>query len=206
MPSIASIFMLIFFAVAVPISQAQQFWRDRRITGIIKVAVLAVLFVITVMTVPTSEDNQSKRVSNEVQNIQDKRGDHLESKSEIKPEPEMNKINRDFNISEHRKLAANILYEYGGYMLGEKIVTVATVSNVSRGKLSANTESDEAPSYRPSFKFNDKEAVDWVEDGAILTIAGIISDNNSSVSSITIENCTIIGEGGTGAGTSRYHR
>lgn len=52
MPSAASVLMLLFAAVAIPIPKVQEFWRSKRIAGPLKAAALCVLFVVSVSMAP----------------------------------------------------------------------------------------------------------------------------------------------------------
>lgn len=52
-PSAASVVMLLFVLVAIPIERVQQFLASKKLTGSVQMVVLLVLFVLAVILAPT---------------------------------------------------------------------------------------------------------------------------------------------------------
>lgn len=71
MPSVASVFMVIFAAIAIPIYRVQEFWAAKRLSGFIKTIALLVLFLVSIFLAPTdryrhdSEEESQNPASNE---------------------------------------------------------------------------------------------------------------------------------------------
>lgn len=71
MPSVASVFMVIFAAIAIPIYRVQEFWAAKRLSGFIKTIALLVLFLVSISLAPTdryrhdSEEESQNPASNE---------------------------------------------------------------------------------------------------------------------------------------------
>lgn len=52
-PSAASVILLLFSAVAVPLDSVQDFWKSKGLTDLLRYVLLAVLFGVAVWLVPT---------------------------------------------------------------------------------------------------------------------------------------------------------
>ena len=52
-PSAASVIMLLFAAVSVPMDSVQDFWKSKGLTDLLRYVLLAVLFGVAVWLVPT---------------------------------------------------------------------------------------------------------------------------------------------------------
>lgn len=51
-PSAASVIMLLFAAVAVPLEPVREFWKEKGLTRLLKIVLLCVLFALSVWLVP----------------------------------------------------------------------------------------------------------------------------------------------------------
>ena len=54
-PSVASIIMLLFAAIAIPLEPVRNFWKEKRLFGLTKGILLTVLFFVSVGMAPTSD-------------------------------------------------------------------------------------------------------------------------------------------------------
>lgn len=89
-PSVASIFMLLFSAVALPISAVRNFWASKRLTGAVKIAVLVVLFLIGIYLAPTKPADEPKDDVDKV--VENQQNEEEEEPSEPE-EPEETTLN-----------------------------------------------------------------------------------------------------------------
>ena len=104
--------------------------------------------------------------------------------------------NSDFDTSDYIKMDAELLFEYGNYMKGEKVVTVITVADSSEGLLKANTENNDSFFFSIICEFQDENYPKQFSEEDTVTVAGTVKDSDSSVGdTITLCNCTVIGLG-----------
>lgn len=59
MPSAASVLMLIFVAIALPVQRVREFWKSVRVTGALKAVLLVVLFLSGCYFAPTNRDQSN---------------------------------------------------------------------------------------------------------------------------------------------------
>lgn len=101
----------------------------------------------------------------------------------------------DIDTTDYLHLDASVLFEYGSYLEGQNVVTVITVSDTGRSEIKANTDNDDSYFFSISCKFNDKEVVKKYDDGDIITVCGTVGEDLVIGSTVTLENCSVIGTG-----------
>ncbi|MGI6030353.1 MAG: Ltp family lipoprotein [Eubacteriales bacterium] len=68
-PSVTSILFLLFFAIALPVENAQNFWRKIKISGISKAVLLVVLLVIGMASAPINKPTHNDPLANTNQSV-----------------------------------------------------------------------------------------------------------------------------------------
>ena len=116
-----------------------------------------------------------------------------QNQEENKPSP---KINHDLNVSDYLEIDAEVLFEYGNYMPGKKVVTVITIKDIGRGLLKANTENNDSLFFSINCEFEDPDYPKQFNEGDMVTVAGITSENLSPVGdTVVLSECSVIGLG-----------
>lgn len=204
-PSVTSLLAIAFIAVALPIEKIQDFWFLHNVNGGKKVLILVGLFLVLLMSTPSSNadkdvenDSQSRQNTTEEQEVKDEEpGQEDEGTLIINPSDET-----EFDTSNYLKIDSEILFEYGGYLGGQDIVTVITVAEKEADLLKAKTENNDGFFFSVVCNFEDG-VPDGIKDGDILTIAGTVEEKSEIAESISfldsptasIVNCSIIGHG-----------
>jgi len=215
-PSVASVLFLLFALILMPITGLQRKLEDAKIKGAAKGVLLVALFFVGVFVAPTdsAEDKNSKepvesvqKVSNETDSQQSleepEPEDHPEK--EIEPEQKVIPVDVDFDTSEYMGIDAGVLFEYGGYLGGEKVVTVIDVEDVDTysSMIKAKTSNNEGYFFSIVCEFLKDFSLESIEKGTSLTVAGTVKEKNPIAEEISfldaptvaLENCTIIGFG-----------
>lgn len=100
------------------------------------------------------------------------------------------------DTSGYTKMCADVLYEYGNYMQGEKVLTVFEIKDSSGGLLKANTENNESFFFSITCDFHNSDYTGKFEEGTIVTVAGEIVENASPVGqTVSLDKCYVIGYG-----------
>lgn len=124
------------------------------------------------------------------------------TESDTRPSAETLRPDKPLDTSEYMKFDSEILFEYGNYFSGEKVVTV--ISAYQPGSdIKAKTENNDSYFYSLVFEFEDKEIPQQVKDGDVLTIVGTIKEKPETIDflefldtpTVTLENCSIVGYG-----------
>lgn len=212
-PSLSTIIAFAFVIIAIPIEPIQDFWFMHDIDGWKKGALLTVLFIAAVALSPSGgsddknkgeEDNKPKTEESQLQE-DDKGTTEKDTPKESQEELEVIPViepEEDFDTSGYMMIDAEVLFEYGGYLCGEPIVTVITVDSVDTDMLKAKTDNNDGYFFSIICKF-DAGTLPGVKEGDILTIAGTIEEKSEILESLsfldtptaTVEHCTIIGHG-----------
>lgn len=111
-------------------------------------------------------------------------------------QPKKPEIDLEMDISEYIKMDAEVLYEYGKYMQGEKVVTVITLADVASGLLKAKTENNDSFFFSINCEFQDRDYPKQFNEEDVVTIAGEIKDDPSPIgNTMVLQNCSVIGYG-----------
>lgn len=105
-------------------------------------------------------------------------------------------INKELDVSDYTKIDADVLFEYGNYMQGEKVVTVITIADATSGFLKANTSNNDSLFFSINCEFEDRDYPKQFEEESTVTIAGEIKEDDSPIGeTVVLENCSVIGFG-----------
>lgn len=112
-------------------------------------------------------------------------------------------IQTDFDTTGYALADPVVVYDYGEYLSGEKIITVVTIADIDSSTMNANVVDTDSYIFNFTFYFRtnhpDYEAV--LSDGRQVTIAGIVKDSSDSIfgistgKNVSVEDCVIIGLG-----------
>lgn len=139
--------------------------------------------------------DNSKEPSQSVQTL-----DPIED--ETGPNTEAVILDESLDTSAYMKFDSEVLFEYGKYFGGEKVVTV--ISAYQPGSdIKARTANNDSFFHSLIFEFENEEIPQKIKEGDVLTIAGTIQEKPSILDvlefletpTVTIENCSIIGYG-----------
>lgn len=105
-------------------------------------------------------------------------------------------INQNFDISGYNKIDAQLLFDYGCYMKNEKVVTVITLADISKGLLKANTENNDSFFFSIVCELQDDTYLELLQEGDKVTIAGTVTEETISLGdTVTLEDCSVVGLG-----------
>lgn len=96
------------------------------------------------------------------------------------------------DVSEYSVVTANDLYNYAQYMVGEKVVTLAKISDKSGASLKTKFPENDTFYFNFVFEFSDRVKIKEIDEGNTISIAGTIKDV-SSRNTVTLSDCSIIG-------------
>lgn len=212
-PSLSTITAFIFVIIAIPIEPIQDFWFMHDVDGWKKGVLLTALFLASVILAPSGssdDEDKSEKISKpETTEIREMEEEGETRKEDI-PEENAEELEvfpviepkDSFDSSEYTKIDAEVLFEYGNYFSGEKVITVISAYQPG-ADIKAKTDNNDGYFYSLMFEFGDEDAIKWVEEGDILTIAGTIKEKPETVDAldfletptVTLEDCSIIGRG-----------
>lgn len=95
-------------------------------------------------------------------------------------------------------LSPEVLFEYGDYLAGERVVTAFSIADISTGVLKAKSENNDSIFFSINCKFDDENITKQFEEGNLVTIAGTVKEKDtigSLASTTTLESCSVIGHG-----------
>ncbi len=107
------------------------------------------------------------------------------------PEPDI----VEMDLSDYMKLDASVLYEYGPYLTGEKVATVITVADKDSSMLKARTDNNDGFMFSIVCEFGADFETDAYNNGDVYTVAGTVKEPLPVGSTVTLENCSIVGKG-----------
>ena len=96
------------------------------------------------------------------------------------------------DVSEYSVVTANDLYNYGQYMIDEKIVTLTQISDKSGSSLKTKFPENDTFYFNFVFEFSDRNKIKEIDEGNTLSIAGTIKDV-SSRNTVTLSDCAVVG-------------
>lgn len=109
------------------------------------------------------------------------------------------KINPEVDLNGYMKIDADVLFEYGGYLGGENVVTVIVAENVENSSkmIKARTSNNDGYFFSVVCNFEEKTSV---EKGETVTVAGTVKEDKMSgtfldAPTATLENCKLVGFG-----------
>lgn len=158
------------------------------------IGICFVLFVVAAAATDTDKDNNA--------------ADDAEKPEQSEPSEKDNDsaeipfLDEGLNISDYMKFDQEVLFEYGNYFGGEKVVTVVTVYQ-SGADIKAKTDNNDGYFYSIIFEFENEEVPQQANEGDVLTIAGTIKEKPASIDwleflespTVTLENCSVVGYG-----------
>ena len=197
-PSLSSFLMILFALVVAPISGLQNFWYNHGIKGLLKVLFLIALFISCVTFAPSSQDVEIVEQETVTQDQNNTSGNKNSGEEHLEGIP----IDSSLDISDYLKMDADILFEYGNYMRGEKVVTVITAYQVG-SDIKAKTNNNDGYFYSILCEFDNKDNLNGVTSDLVLTVAGTIEGKDPLVDTlsfletptVTLKGCSIIGYG-----------
>lgn len=165
---------------------------------LIGMAVCFVLFVVAVSSSDSKENKTAEETGKSDRSTQS--AEPTDNKSQ--PSIVISAPDKNFDTSDYLKFDSEVLFEYGNYFSGEKVITVVTAYQPGTN-IKAQTENNDGFFYSLIFEFEDEEAPKQVKEGDVLTIAGTIKEKPEVVDmlefletpTVTLENCSIIGHG-----------
>lgn len=112
------------------------------------------------------------------------------------PAPTPN-IQTAFDTTGYLLLDDDVLYEYGPYLTGQKVVTVIEVKDMDRDCLKATTAANDSFFFSITCDFKDQASIAGVQEGMRVTVAGTVVESAISGISDTVnmEDCALIGLG-----------
>lgn len=142
------------------------------------------------------DSSSSSTTSTSTTQKEEKKSSSKEKEPEETEEVQEIQIDTTINEDDYWKLSDDILYKYGQYMVGQKVITVITADSVSGGSIKANTGAGEDSVFFDIVcEMKDKENANLVVEGAKLTIAGTVEENSINSSTVNMVECSIIGLG-----------
>lgn len=106
-------------------------------------------------------------------------------------------IDTDFDGDGYERISAELLYEYGQYMEGRKVVTVVKAAHDSyKNRISGKTEGrEDALTYSISCELSANIPEGVIKENDAVTVAGTIDKTTPLLSTVTLKGCSIIGKG-----------
>lgn len=164
----------------------------------IGIGVCFVLFLVAVSAPSSDGDDktaETKRPERPSQSTES-------NESEPQPSAELSILNEGLDTSGYMRFDSEVLFEYGNYFGGEKIVTVITAYQPG-ADIKAQTENNDSFFHSLIFNFENENIPSQIKEGDVLTIAGTIKEKPEVVDwlefldtpTVTIENCSIVGYG-----------
>lgn len=104
-----------------------------------------------------------------------------------------------FALDEYMPLDADLLYEYGEYLIGEKVVTVITIKNTRKDEMQADVSTTDNFVYDLRFMFATNDIDKNVDEGDVVTVAGTVEKTTTyfGAKNVTLTDCVPIGQGET---------
>lgn len=211
-PSVTSLLFALCAILLLPISKVQNFFGENHIRGAVKVVSVIGLIVVAALFIhnrtKSTTNSQLDIQSTIEQSIQDENDfsavESQSSEQEVAESVNASSVSpyfvvTDFDGDGYERVYADLLYEYGQYMAGRKVVTVikATSNSTNRDStIYANTENDEH-SIRFSIGCNlvNELSKDDIQAEDLVTIAGTIAEKHGIGVTTTLNDCYIIGMG-----------
>lgn len=213
MPSFSGLIFLVFSLILMPIGALQNAWNSMRVKGAIKGILLAVLFIVGVSMSPTSGTEKSDHTDNYTKEPQKVSSEKNQAPSKEEPQKGAVPAKKErepaedvsFDTSGYMNIDADVLFEYGNYMGGQKVVTVISVEDVDThsSMLKARTSNNNGLFFSIVCEFEDVSSIESVAEGDIVTVAGTLQERNPWIDTFSfletptasMEKCQIVGYG-----------
>lgn len=200
-PSLSSTLLFTLSAILFPLNVWQEKLRERGFRGTLKAACAVILFFAACVIMPgvsqskTNEPAEPEKTS--VSAPAPERQEMSPAPSENAAPQSVSYINADFDGDGYERISAELLYEYGQYMEGRKVVTVVKAARDSYSdRISAETDGrEDALTYSVSCELSAKIPEGAIQKGDLVTIAGTIDKMTPLLSTVTLKDCSIIGKG-----------
>ncbi len=139
--------------------------------------------------------NSNKNDSNKPQTNNDQTLPRTEQKTTSEENEPL--IIYDYDTSDYTSIHADVLYEYADLFIGEKVITVVTVSSTTSSSIKAHVSNDDSYSYQYIFEFDNPEYnIKHIKENDLYTIAGTVEKvNGSNHPTIYLRDCVLIGNG-----------
>ena len=120
-----------------------------------------------------------------------------EKPEETEPPAPTPAVQASFDTTGYLFLDDDMLYEYGPYLVGQKVVTVIAVKDKSSDALKADTAANDSFFFSITCDFSSPASIIGVQEGMRVTVAGTVVESPISGISDTVnlENCALIGLG-----------
>ena len=162
----------------------------------IALLICIVLFFVGCIIAPSSkddDDNEDRTATSDRDTEESNKEDTDKKDDDVEAEPTEPTVVSDFDTTGYMMIDDDVLYEYREYIGGENIVTVITVEDVGTSYINANTENNDSFFFSINCSFENRDDILGVQEGQVLTVAGIGKDDSKRTASL--EQCKIIGLG-----------
>lgn len=164
----------------------------------IALGIFAFFVVVGAVFSGNDTDKPAKSSSSQASSSSSKSSSKSTSKSEDKTASKEDYIKRDFDTSGHLMIDAELLFEQGEYLGGEKVCTVITVESTSSDLLKAKTSNNDSIFFSINCEFQEKGLTGCFNEGDTVTVAGTVEAPSGVGSTVTLKDCTLIGLGEIG--------
>lgn len=180
---------LLGFVVCVVLFLIALIRRKPKKKFVIGIVVCFILFVVGVSM--TGDSDPETSAGEEQQQTQQ----NADAEDEQGQENGTKTVDTSLDTTDYIHMDADLLFEYGGYMSGEKVVTVITVSSTGSNLLKAHTDNNDSFFYSINCEFEDASIVKQYSENDVVTIAGTVGESASVGSTVKLEDCSVIGFG-----------
>ena len=214
-PSLSSLLLLAAAFLLLPIAKIQVPIKEKGIRGPIKAVCVLCLFFVAGLLAPNTSRNATFTVpqstiqstaeeatvtESEVSVVESRLSEQEKSgQIDISVSSVPHFITTDFDGDGYERVYADLLYEYGQYMAGRKVVTVIKAISNSTNRdstIHANTENDDhAIRFSIGCNLVNELSKDDIHADDLVTIAGTIAEKHGIGVTTTLDNCYIIGMG-----------
>lgn len=155
--------------------------------------IIALAFIFGSKTSDTPAKTEQKPAVEEKQS--ELRTDKTDSANEAGKADDEDKVNtaatllkpKEFNATGYVFISADRIFEFGEYMIGERVITEITASDVGRKTIKSYVTDDEHYTYDIICEFDNK--INGIPESSTIIVAGVITEAKGSGKPVTIENC-----------------
>lgn len=102
---------------------------------------------------------------------------------------------QEIDLSNYAAVTSRNLYSYAEYMIGENVVTLVNVSDVSGKELKVKFADNDTFYFNFVFVFDDRDALKGIRESDTVAVSGNIKSVSMN-GSVTVSDCAIVGIGG----------